>query len=159
MNDLTYIPTQEEIYLAHSNGSESPSFDVIEKIKHTSASEIYDGVFKSSFHAMYVENSDGQIMKFNKQFCQLFGYSASETADLENADLFETNENSFLLFCDQRNNKGISKGEITGIKKSGERFPCRISSVIYKSDSGDTRAMNTLVNTSENLSARWNFGG
>lgn len=157
MNDLTYLPTRNDNYLAQSNGSESPDFEVIEKVKYTSTAELYDAVFQNAFHAVYIENGDGLILKFNEKFCKLFGYSVSEMAEVENTDLFEMDENSFLNFMNERTDKGIAKGEITGIKKSGKTFPCRISSVIYQSDFGDKRAMNTLVDISDDLSARWNF--
>ncbi|HET7119150.1 MAG TPA: PAS domain-containing protein [Hanamia sp.] len=157
MNDLTYLPTRNDNYLAQSNGSESPDFEVIEKVKYTSTAGLYDAVFQNAFHAVYIENGDGLILKFNEKFCKLFGYSVSEMAEVENTDLFEMDENSFLNFMNERTDKGIAKGEITGIKKSGKTFPCRISSVIYQSDFGDKRAMNTLVDISDDLSARWNF--
>ena len=97
------------------------------------------------------------ILKYNEKLCKLFGYSDNEMAEVENTDLFVTDENAFFNFLNQRNDKGIAKGEITGIKKSGKRFPCRISSVIYQSDFGEKRAMNTLVDISNDLSARWSL--
>ena len=155
MNELTYKPTKKDIFLSQSTDTD-PSY-AHEKVKHTSTAELYDAVFQNAFHPMYIETGDGLIMKFNEKFCKLFGYSSKEMAQVENADLFETDENAFFNFLDQRNDKGISKGEITGIKKSGKRFPCRISSVIYQSDVGDKRAMNTVVDISNDLSARWDF--
>jgi len=157
MNDLTYLPTGKNNYLARSNGSEPPDFEAIENVKHASTEGFYDAVFQNAFHAVYIENGDGLILKFNEKFCKLFGYTVSEMREVENVDLFEIDEDSFLHFINQRTDKGIAKGEITGIKKNGKRFPCRISSVIYQSDLGDKRAMNTLVDISEDLSARWNF--
>lgn len=155
MDNLTYIPTLEIGFINKTTNS-NPS-TATDKVKNTSASEIYEGIFQHAFHAMYVETPDGSIMKFNEQFCKLFGYSTSEMNQVENTDLFEREENSFINFLDQRNDKGIATGEITGIKKSGKRFPCRISSVVYKSDFGDKRTMNTIVDISDDLSARWNF--
>ncbi|HUZ58079.1 MAG TPA: PAS domain-containing protein [Hanamia sp.] len=157
MNEPTYLPTRKNNYVIPPNESKSHDLDVIEKAKHASASEIYDGLFQNAFQAMYVENHDGIILKFNKQFCKLFGYSDSEMSKVENEDLFVMDEKPFLRFLDERNKKRIAKGEITGIKKTGKKFPCRISSVIYESEYGDTRTMNTLVDISGDLSARWNF--
>jgi len=156
MNDLTYPATQENSFL-NTNTNSNPSTKVIEKVKNTSALEIYEGLFQHSFHPMYIENTNGLIMKFSEKFSKLFGYSQVEMSQLENKDLFEMKETAFIDFLDQRNEKGIAKAEITAIKKTGKRFPCRISSVIYESDSGDKRAMNTLVDISNDLSARWDF--
>lgn len=155
MNELTYKPTTKDNRLSQTTDPD-PSYER-EKVNHTSTASLYDAVFENAFHAVYIETGDGMILKFNEKLCKLFGYSENEMADVENTDLFETGENTFLNFLNQRTDKGIAKGEITGIKKSGKRFPCRISSVIYQSDFGEKRAMNTLVDISNDLSARWSF--
>ncbi|MEO6837261.1 MAG: PAS domain-containing protein [Ginsengibacter sp.] len=155
MNELTYSPTKKDNFLSRSPNPE-PSYDR-EKVNYTSTAALYDAVFQNAFHAMYIETGDGLILKFNEKFCKLFGYSDAELATIEKEDLFETGENAFINFLDEITDKGIAKEEITAIKKSGQRFPCRISSVIYQSDFGDKRAMNTLVDISNDLSARWNF--
>jgi len=89
----------------------------------------------------------------------LFEYSQWEMAQNNYSDLFDIYEKSFIDFLDQRKKEGIAKAEITGIKRSGETFPCRISSVIYYTDAGLKRSMNTIVNISKNIEARWNIAG
>jgi|SRR6185312_5450596 len=121
--------------------------------------EIYDAVFRSAFHAMFFANKEGRIIRFNEKFCKLFGYSETEMRNIERPHILAINEKAFRDFMDQRNDKGIASAEITGIRKSGKRFPCRISSVIYHSDYGHERILNTLVDISDDLSARWNIGG
>lgn len=155
MNELTYNSTKKDNFLSQLTNPEQ-SYDR-EKVNHTSTAALYDAVFQNAFHAVYIETGEGLILKFNEKFCKLFGYSEAEMATVEEEDLFETDENAFSDFLDKRTDKGIAKGEITGIKKSGQRFPCRISSVIYQSDFGDKRAMSTLVDISNDLSARWSF--
>lgn len=155
MNELTYIPTKKDNFLSQSPNPE-PSYDR-EKVNYTSTAALYDAVFQNAFHAVFIESGDGLILKFNEKFCKLFGYSSAEMDFVEKADLFETNENVFINFFGERTVKGIAKGEITAIKKSGQTFPCRISSVVYQSDFGEKRAMTTLVDISNDLSARWSF--
>ncbi len=123
------------------------------------ASEIYDAVFKSAFHAMFYADKEGHILRFNDKCCKLFEYPEIEMRHVTNTQILEIHEKAFLDFMDERSNKGIAIAEITGIRKSGTRFPCRISSVIYNSDHGHKRILNTLVDISDDLSARWNIGG
>lgn len=156
MNNLTY-PQPQDNYFNQSTDSFSETLAEKEEVNFVTTSEIYDAVFQNAFHAMYIGTGNGQIVKFNEKICKIFGYSSNEMSELESADILEINEDVFINFLNQRNTKGIAKGEVTGIKKSGERFPCRISSVVYESDYGDKRSMNTLVDISNNLSARWNI--
>lgn len=131
----------------------------LEKTDNISTEQLYEAVYKNAFHPMFIENTDGRIVKFNEKFSELFGFSQKEAERLTAKIFFETDENSFLFFTNQKVENGFAKAEITAIKKSGEKFPCRISSVIYQTDNGVVRTINTLVNISTNISARWSFAG
>lgn len=124
-----------------------------------STAQLYDAVYDNAFHPMYISGMDDQIIKFNEKFSKLFGFRPEEIKSLRSPDFFKTDDDSYISFIEKRNEKGIAKAEIKGIKKSGEIFPCRISSVYYLSDKGEKRFMNTLVNTSVHISARWNIAG
>ena len=130
-----------------------------EENRPLTTSEIYDAVFRSAFHAMFYANKEGQILRFNQKFCELFEYTDTEVGDVSRTQILEIHERPFLDFMEQRSDKGIAIAEITGIRKSGKRFPCRITSVIYNSDYGSKRILNTVVDISDDLSARWNIGG
>lgn len=121
--------------------------------------QLYNAVFENAFHPMYIGNGGGKVIKFNDKFSKLFGFSPSEIKMKKSLDFFETNDKAFIAFIKQRRENGIAKAEVRCIKKSGERFPCRISSVIYESDNGEIRSMNTLVNISRNFTARWDIAG
>ena len=110
-----------------------------------SPEELYGAVFKNAFHPMFIATFEGQMVKFNEKCSHLFGYTTQEMYGMESSDLFETAEAAFTHFITQREAMGIEKAGITGIKKYGQRFPCHISSVIYESDNGEKRSMNTLV--------------
>lgn len=154
----TYLTTDENIIASPPLANHLKTFEAEERVQLTAA-EIYDAVFRSAFHAMFFANKEGHIIRFNEKFCKLFGYSETEMHNIERPKILAIHEKAFRDFMDQRNNKGIAKAEITGIRKSCKRFPCRISSVIYHSDYGHKRILNTLVDISDDLSARWNIGG
>lgn len=153
MKNSTYTSTSDL-----QNGSrQSLAAPKQNRVIFPSTSQIYNAVFENSFHPMYIGSGDNHIIKFNEKLCKTFGYSHEEIYSIHCFDIFDTNEDAFLNFIKERKDKGIAKAEITGLKKSGERFPCRISSVIYTSDEGEKRSMNTVVNISKDLSARWDF--
>lgn len=154
MNHHQIIQPQEPLY-----NRPATTYGENEKFNFISTEQLYNAVFKNAFHAMYIGTGKGKIIKFNRKFTQLFQYPENEMAHMDSRDLLETHDKPFKDFLNERKEKGIAKAEITGIKKSGERFPCRISSVLYESDHGEQRSMNTLVNISDNLSARWNIAG
>ena len=159
MTNPSIQPGQNEYLDGFPNFLNSSSLLEEENNEFISTAQLYEAVYKNAFHPMYIEANDGKIVKFNEKFSELFGFPLKEAAQLQATNFFETDEKPFISFINQRVENGFAKAEITGIKKSGERFPCRISSVIYESDNGEIRSINTLVNISENLTARWSFLG
>lgn len=124
-----------------------------------STAQLYDALYENAFHPMYISSVNGKIIKFNEKFSRLFGFHPDEIENLKSSDFFKTHDTSFISFIEKRSEEGIAKAEVRGIKKSGEIFPCRISSIFYESDKEEKRFMNTLVNISEDISARWNIAG
>jgi PAS domain S-box-containing protein len=157
MNNRPFVQYANTIYSNTENYN--PVQPQIPKSDFLSTEQLYNAVFENAFHSMYIANGLDDIIKFNDKLTRLFGYSDNEMIDFKSTDLFDIYENSFIDFMNKRKEKGIAKAEITGIKKSGERFPLRISSVVYETESGEKRSMNTLVNLSKSLSARWNIAG
>ncbi len=151
-----FITSNNNNYSNKSEKKIQATFGKRNNVNFSSTSEIYNAVFENSFHPVYIGNSDGHILKFNEKFCKLFEYSEGEMAHVESFFLFDTKEEAYINFLKERNEKGIVKAVVTCIKRSGEKFPCRISSVVYKSDNKEERSMNTLVDISNN-SQRWSL--
>lgn len=156
MNNLYNNSAQDFNYFYRNQnpGIESTS-QVSQKIDFPTTSELYNAVFENSFHPVYIGDGDGLILRFNEKFSKLFGYTTIELLELESSLLFDVKEQSFLDFMNERNRKRIAKYEVTGIRKTGIKFPCRISSVVYLGDSGEKRSMNTIVDISKDIEARW----
>ncbi|MEO8823585.1 MAG: PAS domain-containing protein [Ginsengibacter sp.] len=159
MSDLpSHVP--KTIVTIHERQDLFPTSETIEdNSEFVTTTQLYDAVYKNAFLPMYIAGENGKIINFNEKFSNLFGFLPSEIENLKSSDFFKTNDNSFISFIENRNDKGFAKAEVNCIKKSGEVFPCRISSVFYQSDNGEKRFMNTLVNTSDHISARWNVAG
>lgn len=159
MSDLpSHVP--KTIVTIHDRQNLFPSSEIIEdNSEFATTTQLYDAVYKNAFLPMYIAGVNGKIIQFNEKFSNLFGFLPGETENLKSSDFFKTNDNSFISFIENRNEKGFAKAEVICIKKSGEIFPCRISSVFYQTDNGEKRFMNTLVNISDDISARWNVAG
>lgn len=153
---LHSLPNSDINYANESNNRFASDSVESPKVDFPTTSEIYNSVFENSFHAVYIGTCDGHILRFNKKLCRIFGYPENEMINLEASQLFEIND-AFLNFVNERNEKRIAKSEVTCIRKSGKKFPCRISSVIYKSDNGEDKSMNTLIDISNSLASRWDI--
>ncbi|MEO8719903.1 MAG: PAS domain-containing protein [Ginsengibacter sp.] len=146
MNNPHLIPIQFDN--VNPQNTTSPASIEQEKPDSISNVELYNAIFENAFHPMYVASEEENLLKFNEKLCLLFEFSKHELLQKKSLALFNINENNFIDFLGQRNLNGIAKAEITGIKKSGQTFPCRISSVIYESEEGK-RSMNTIVDISK----------
>lgn len=121
------------------------TFGQNQKVHFSTPSELYDAVYENAFHPMYMGTDDGHIFKFNKKFSQILAYSEIEMMQKEGFQIFDVNEKAFRDFLNERNEKGIANADVTCIRKSGERFPCRISSVVYETNQGKKRTLNTVI--------------
>lgn len=156
MNNHLYNNSSPDFnYYLNQNAGMASSGEISQKVDFPTTSELYNAVFENSFHPIYIGNGDGQIFRFNEKFSKLFGYTKRELLELNSSLLFDVKEPAYVDFMSERNIKRIAKYEITGVRKSGVKFPCRISSVIYLADNGETRSMNTIVDISKDVEARW----
>jgi PAS domain S-box-containing protein len=127
------------------------------KVNFSTTSEIYNAVYENAFHPMYIGDGNGHILRSNEKLSKMLGYSQKELAAKETFEIFDINESAFLDFLSERNTEGIAKAEVTCISKSFDKLPCRISSVIYKTDNGERRSLNTIVDLSQYVSYRQNM--
>lgn len=158
MNNQHLIPARKDVYI-NAVDSYTSSFQINQKVDLLTTEQLYEAVFENAFHPMYISSNDGKILRFNEKLWRLFGYKEKEMAENNSSDLFDNEDNAFICFLEERKRIGIAKAEILGIKKSGLTFPCRISSVIYQTDDGLKRSLNTIVDISKNLAARWCIAG
>jgi PAS domain S-box-containing protein len=113
---------------------------------------VYESFFSTSLNALFLAKPDGTILRANQAACNLFGYSEEEMQQLGNRLIVDTSEPRFNDLMQQRANNGMMHGVITGIKKNGERFPLKISSVIIKDADGEDIATVIATDISEQKS-------
>ncbi len=98
---------------------------------------VYESFFETSLNALILARRDGIIFEVNKTACDIFGYTEAEMIGMERKVYLDTNDLVFQEMMKERNvtNAKLS-GVITGVRKNGERFPLKISSVIIKGEEG-----------------------
>ena len=88
MNHLNYLMSKPIVKLHDTEQSIQPQKP--QSIKHPdliSTEQLYEAVYESAFHPMFVGDFDGNIIKFNEKFSSLFGYEPSEIEGIK-AEVF-----------------------------------------------------------------------
>jgi PAS domain S-box-containing protein len=103
----------------------------------------YRAIANSSLYAFILGKPDGSILEVNTKACELFGYTEEEFMKLTRQDVAVHTE-ELKQMVEERLTKGFVQGELIGIKKNGEHFPCEFSSVYFKDPTGEDR-MSTIL--------------
>jgi PAS domain S-box-containing protein len=98
---------------------------------------VYESFFEHSLNALFLVKTDGTILRANQSACDMLGYSEPELLQLGRQGIVDSSDPAFSNLITQRSVNGRSEGIITGIRKNGERFPLKISSVIIKNENGE----------------------
>lgn len=113
-------------------------------------SSIFQSLFDNSISGiLYGNPDDGNILDANMAAAQMFGYSIEELRQLNRNDIFDFKHPSMINSLKKRKAHGAAKGELIGVRKNGERFPCEFSSSIFKNQKGENRTSTTLNDISE----------
>ncbi|WP_416865020.1 MAG: PAS domain S-box protein [Imperialibacter sp.] len=113
------------------------------------ADNVYQITIDSSPIPMFLGNPDGSLLYANKAASETFGYSSDEFHHLNRLDILDTSDPRLSAFIQTRDVKGRLFGELTGIRKNGERFPCEVSSALFTLPSGELKSSNTIIDISE----------
>jgi PAS domain S-box-containing protein len=143
MNNRTQFQNIESNLEKIDNQLPKP-FGEMDNLFFPTASDMYDELVEDSLQAMCIEDERGKILRYNERFCQLFGYSEKEMTGLESSQIFDLSLDASRNLFNKRKENEKNTFAITCIKKSGEKFPCRISSVSYQCNNGKRMFMNTV---------------
>jgi PAS domain S-box-containing protein len=101
--------------------------------------ELYRSLYESSMDAILLTGTDGSIFSANPAACKMFGWSEEEICRLGRNDLVDISDPRLEAGLRLRKRKGSVFGELTMIRKNGEKFPVEISSNIFKDPAGKQR--------------------
>lgn len=114
------------------------------------ASEIkYRSIIENSLTAnLLTDPAKGSIIACNTAAATMFGYSTEEMKQQRRQDVIDVDDPNSALLAAKRNSEGKIQGELTGIRKTGERFPILYSSAIFTDTDGETKASMTCIDIS-----------
>jgi PAS domain S-box-containing protein len=103
----------------------------------------YRSIIENSLYAFLQTIPEKAVVDVNQAAIDMFGYTLEEFKQLERGDLLAIDDPNFQVFMETRNKFGKAAAELIGIRKSGERFPCSVSSSIYTDTQG--KMVNSLM--------------
>ncbi|HEX8461619.1 MAG TPA: PAS domain S-box protein, partial [Segetibacter sp.] len=101
--------------------------------------EKYRAFFENSTDGILLTITDGQVLEANPAACEMFGMSEEEICNAGRLGLADQSDPKLNQGLKERGRTGKAKGEITLIRKNGERFPGELSSVVYINNKGEQR--------------------
>jgi PAS domain S-box-containing protein len=98
--------------------------------------ERYRLVVANSLDAQLLTSPDGAIHSANAAACAMFGRSEAEICRLGRADVLDTTDPRLAAALAERAEKGRFRGELTGLRADGTRFPIEVSSSLFRDATG-----------------------
>lgn len=92
--------------------------------------------FMNSLDANFLTSPDGRIFSANPAACAMLGYTEQEICSLGRNKLADINDPRLSKGLAERDATGKFSGEITMIRKNGEKFPVELSSVVFSNREG-----------------------
>lgn len=105
-------------------------------------------LLEASQNAFLLTTPDGHLLFNNQAACELFGYSRSEFKLAAREQLFDAADQRLAALLLKRSIDGKVRGELTGIRKDGQRFPCECSSVLFTGPAGITYCCTEIIDLS-----------
>ena len=111
--------------------------------------ERYRLFFDNSLDAVLLTVLDGSILAANQAACQMFGYTEEEIVGGGRTMLVDTADPRLPMALEERARTGKFAGELTFVRKSGEKFPVEITSQIYTDQDGELKTSLIVRDVSE----------
>jgi len=113
----------------------------------------YRNIVENSLNAFFLTKPDGTILVANKAACDLFGYSVEELRQIGPQGIIDHSQARVHEKIRERKETGKVRAELVGIKKSGEKFPLEVYSVIFSDVNGEERSSNSIIEITDRKNA------
>lgn len=138
-----------EVHLQISTYKNKPAFvavvdDITErKLKDAAIKESSEQIrllLENSTDAILLAHPDGRILRINEAASKIFGYSEEEIMSTGKAEIVDLSDPRVAEAHEERDRTGHFRGELTGQRKDGTKFPIYLSSSIFKTKKGEILA-------------------
>lgn len=110
----------------------------VSRIKHKA-------IFDNSLQAFFLTKPDGTILEANRAACAMFGYTEEELCKIGRQGIIDHADKRVAEKIEERKTTGVAAGELTGIRKNGERFPIEFSSCIFTDRNGEQHTSTVIT--------------
>jgi len=93
--------------------------------------ERYHSIFENSDDAILLTVPDGGILAANLAACRMFGRSEEEICQVGRTGLVDSGDPRLSLALEERERTGGFKGELTFVRRNGERIPAEVTSTVF----------------------------
>jgi PAS domain S-box-containing protein len=129
-------------------GFEDNNFPGLDMLSYSKLDE-GPALFENSLVASFLTKTDGTIIKANKAACKLFGYSEPELIQIGRKGIIDHSDGNIKEALKVRTTIGFSKGELTGIHKTGLQFPVEYTSAIFQKINGNEFTYTIMIDISD----------
>lgn len=116
--------------------------------------ERYRSLVQCSMDAVLLTAPDGRILSANDAACRMFGRTEQELVKLGRSEVVDPTDPSLAPGLQKRDRTGRFNGELTLIRKNGERFKAEVSSALFHDSRGQARTSMVIRDLSEMLAAK-----
>ena len=103
----------------------------------------------------FIIGKDGAVLDANEAAIKMFGYDDLEDMKKKHrADFFDDKSDAYQKIKRERMINGKAKGEVRGIKKNGDYFPCMMFSNFFIDVDGTSNTINSFIDISEEVEAK-----
>jgi PAS domain S-box-containing protein len=99
----------------------------------------YRTLFEHSLDAIFSGTPDGRILAANPAACALLGYTETEICRLGREALHDPDDPQYLAGIEERTRTGKFRGELTLVRKGGQKFPAEVASTIFVDPQGQRK--------------------
>ena len=112
-------------------------------------SGIYRAMIENAMDAFFLTKTDGTILDANNAACHMFGYTPDELRGVGRKQIIDIESPGLADYLKERQETGKVVCELIGIKKTGEKFPIWVSSVIFNEESEEQKTFTIIHDITE----------
>ncbi|MBK7471236.1 MAG: PAS domain S-box protein [Betaproteobacteria bacterium] len=111
--------------------------------------ERYRNLFESSLDGILLGAPDGSVLAANPAACRMFGRTLEELREAGRTGVADISDPRYPAAVAERQRTGHFRGELTVLRKNGDKFPVEVSSTVFKDHAGHERTSMFVRDVSE----------